>query len=247
MQKNRYMELDIARAVAVLAMFSFHFVWDLQYFGLYRPSSQFVAECWGFYARFIGSSFLFIAGMSAVFSNQEDSYCGKKIVKRLLMIGGSAAMISVVTWFLFPRYFIFMGILHLLALCSLIAVLVKNWSFYVLFGIAVLIFVLNYAVVGIFPDTRMFAWIGLSAYPPGSLDYYPFFPWGAIFILGMACAKCFSSFLTSHWHFYPGLGEKSSIFTSTFVWMGRNSLLLYVVHQPIFFGLFYAYIALFAV
>ena len=63
--RPRLLALDAARGLALIAMASYHFSWDLEFFGYLAPGTS----TQGFlriYARMIASSFLFLAGFSLV-------------------------------------------------------------------------------------------------------------------------------------------------------------------------------------
>lgn len=64
-----------------------------------------------------------------------------------------------------------------------------------------------------------------------SADYFPLFPWFFCFLLG----SCFGKWLKSNKA--PEFFYKSHLKFLSFV--GRNTLIIYVLHQPILFGLFY--------
>ena len=62
--------LDMARGIALLAMASYHFMWDLASFGYLEP--DFPASGWPrIYARAIASTFLFLAGFSLVLAHGD--------------------------------------------------------------------------------------------------------------------------------------------------------------------------------
>ncbi|TKB32225.1 MAG: DUF1624 domain-containing protein, partial [Mesorhizobium sp.] len=60
---KRIVAIDVARGVALLAMASYHFTWDLEFFGYADPGLT-AFGWWKFYARCIASTFLFLVGVS---------------------------------------------------------------------------------------------------------------------------------------------------------------------------------------
>ena len=130
MNKTRFIELDIARAIAIFAMISYHFQWDLRYFQLYYVEDYSTAAyLWEFYARSIGSSFLFIAGVSTQFLHIRHGVNLKKDIKRFTILALCAFGITLATYFGVSKdFFVYIGILHLLAICTLIGMAMRDWS-----------------------------------------------------------------------------------------------------------------------
>ena len=60
---GRIVAIDIVRGIALLAMASYHFTWDLENFGYTDPGLT-AFGWWKFYARCIASTFLFLVGVS---------------------------------------------------------------------------------------------------------------------------------------------------------------------------------------
>ena len=75
-------------------------------------------------------------------------------------------------------------------------------------------------------------WTGLGTIEPSSNDYRPFFPWAAPTLAGvglMALGHDRIVAFLSRWN--PG--ER---LWQILAWGGRHSLIIYLVHQPLFFG-----------
>ena len=60
--------LDTARGVALIAMASYHFAWDLEFFR-YIEAGTTAFGWWKMYARGIAGSFLFLVGFSLVLAH----------------------------------------------------------------------------------------------------------------------------------------------------------------------------------
>ena len=79
-------------------------------------------------------------------------------------------------------------------------------------------------------DTRWLAWIGFAQSVPPSNDFVPIFPWVGITLIGMAGTKVLvdrrkESALD---RFLPAGHSGDAL-----VWMGKHSLMIYLLHQPI--------------
>lgn len=228
--KLRIGAIDAARGVALLAMALYHFTWDLEFFGYVMPGLTAVGG-WKVFARCIASSFLFLAGVSLVLAH-GDAIRWRGFRRRWTMVAGAAVLISVVTWFATPDSFIFFGILHEIALASLLglALLRLPWLVNVVIaGIVVAIpFWLRHPVF----DQPWLWWLGLAPVNPRSNDYVPLFPWFAAVAFGMAAAQA----AIRH-----GLTERLARLkvAPPFGWLGflgRHSLAFYLVHQPVLIG-----------
>ena len=99
----------------------YHFTWDLEFFGYAAPGTTLQPE-WKYFARAIASSFLMLVGISLVLGHQYGLNL-RTFGLRLGKVALAAGLISLVTWFVMPGGFIFFGILHSIALGSVLALL----------------------------------------------------------------------------------------------------------------------------
>ncbi|AAL51990.1 hypothetical protein BMEI0809 [Brucella melitensis bv. 1 str. 16M] len=116
--RPRLGRIDIAHGIALIAMAIYHFGWDLEFFGYMAPATT-AQGGWKLFARCIASSFLFLVGFSLVLAHGRGIRW-RPMAKRLLQIIAAAAAISAVTWYMTPDSFIFFGILHQIALASVL-------------------------------------------------------------------------------------------------------------------------------
>ncbi len=231
----RVAALDVARGLALIAMTTFHFSWDLEFFGYADPG---MTSAFGFkwYARGIAFTFLLLAGISFALAHgsgiRRDAF-----LRRLLHIGAAATAISVATWFATPGAFVFFGILHQIALASVIALLFVRLPTIVIFVAALLVLALpNYYRSSIF-DAPWFWWIGLAENLPRANDYVPVFPWTGAVLLGLAIGKYFlASSLAPR---LATLTDAERQPARALAFLGKHSLAYYLIHQPVLFGLLY--------
>jgi uncharacterized membrane protein len=231
--------LDTARGIALLAMASYHFTWDFEFFG-YLDSGTAETGWLKFYARAIASTFLFLAGVSLVLAN-TPSIRWRPYFKRLGMIVAAAAAISLVTWWFMSDEWIFFGILHCIAAASLIGLIFLRLPAFVTLFVAALLLagvivdnvVAPFALHSAFFDSWWLRWIGLSVSLPRSNDYVPVFPWLTPFLFGLGFAQVM---LSLGWaRPLARLGTGGSLIARA----GRHSLVFYLLHQPILFGFVY--------
>jgi uncharacterized membrane protein len=224
--KSRLEPLDLARGLALIAMAIYHFAWDLEFFGYASPGMTAVGG-WKLFARAIASTFLFIVGIS-LFLAHARHFRLRPFLRRLAMVAGAAAAISLVTWFAVPGGFIFFGILHQIALASVLGLAFLRWPWPVTLAAAALVIAAPWYLRSGFFDAPPWWWVGLSSVNPHSNDYVPLFPWFGAVLAGIAMTRMASR---------AGLIERARIelgrWSMPFQFIGRNSLVFYLLHQPV--------------
>ena len=230
--------LDVVRGIAILAMASYHFSWDLEYFGYLAPGTV-GTGLFKYYARGIASSFLLLAGFSLVLGH-FPRFRRRPFLIRFGKIAAAAAVISIATWFAFPSGFIFFGILHAIAAASLIGLLFLRLPVAVTLMAAVAAFLAPLYFRSAFFDMPALWWVGLSETLPRSNDYVPLLPWLAPYLTGIALGRIV---LASGWldRSAPSQRQPSRL-SRVLAFAGRHSLPIYLIHQPLLFSL----VALFA-
>jgi uncharacterized membrane protein len=236
---SRYPQLDLARGVAVLAMVIYHFSWDLRFFG-YITADVEDGLGWRAFARAIAGSFLFIVGVSLVLSTRRGLNL-PRYLRRLGIIAAAAAAITAVTWYIFPDTFIFFGILHHIAVASVLGLLFLHVPIAVVLVAAVLCFVAVSVLAGPAFDSPALIWLGLSSTFPRTNDFVPLFPWFGVVLAGIAGSRLW---LKCHLS-----GDRAPVSAATsrvgaggrwasdlLLWAGRHSLAIYLLHQPLLFG-----------
>jgi uncharacterized membrane protein len=219
--------LDMARGAAVIAMVIYHFTWDLAAFGLIDPST---ATAPGFrrLGATIAGTFLLISGVALALSragNTDDAAFRAKFLRRLGIIIAAAALVSLGTWFAMNERFVRFGILHCIAISSLIALPFLRLPAGAAATAAIAILILPWLV-----DLPAFShpallWLGLAARVPTMVDYVPVFPFAAMTLLGVAAAR------SGLWASSAGPVSDGLLQT-----LGRWSLPIYLIHQPVLYG-----------
>jgi uncharacterized membrane protein len=223
--------IDLARTVALLGMIVFHFARDLEMFGL-APIGMTMEPGWALFARIVAGSFIFLAGVSLVLAH-GDGIRWRAFLRRLAMIAAAAALITLATWVTFPTTFIFFGILHSIAVASVIGLAFLRTPAWLTAGAALFVLYLPGVFRSEVLDPLWLAWTGLAARTPPSLDFVPVFPWAGMFLLGMAAAQV-STALGLWDRLRPSSPPGRALRAAT--WPGRHSLLVYLVHQPVLIG-----------
>lgn len=229
--------LDWLRGVALIAMAIFHFAFDLEMFGVVEPGYT-VQPHWKYFARAIASSFLFLVGFS-LFLAHSEGIRWRAFSIRFAKVAGAAALITIVTWFATPDVFIFFGILHSIALASLLGLAFLRFSWWGVALAAVAVFTLR--AFGRTPmlDAPVWWWSGLSEISPRASDYVPIFPWFGAVLLGIAAAK-----LARNRQWLPEIArfEMDNAPGRLLKFIGRHSLVFYLLHQPVMIALLYGFL-----
>jgi uncharacterized membrane protein len=228
---GRWPALDVARGLAVAAMVVYHLAWDLSFLRLI-VTDVVGHPAWQLFARTIAASFLTLVGIGLVLGHNRGVRW-RAFGRRLAVIGAAALAITVVTRFAFPDDYIFFGILHCIALSSVLALPVLRAPIVVLVGAAVFCF----AAPGLFTDPALDAplldWLGLGAALPQTNDYVPIFPWFGFVLLGIGAGR----FLLRFREFKMSVSPVwNSPWSRALIWSGRHSLLIYLAHQPLLLG-----------
>lgn len=229
--------VDVARAVALLAMASYHFSWDLEFFGYLEPGTANTGLL-KLYARCIASTFLILAGMGLYWVHERD-FRLRKIIKRLVKVGGAALLISIATWFATPQGWIFFGILHQIALASLLGLAFIRLPIVANFAIAALCVAAPHYMRSESFNAPLLYWVGLSTRVPLSNDYVPLFPWFGAFLGGIGLAQLVQRF-GLRLFLSPSTAQNFRVY-KILAATGRHSLAFYLVHQPVLIALVWSF------
>ncbi|MEO1748325.1 MAG: heparan-alpha-glucosaminide N-acetyltransferase, partial [Pseudomonadota bacterium] len=187
------------------------------------------------FARVIAFSFLFLVGTSLVLAHQNQVHW-PRFWRRFFAVAACAAIISIATWFAVRESFVYFGILHNIAVSSLLGLaflgLQSRWL--VLLALSALtadVFLTSAAL-----DAPWFWWTGLNSFIRSSNDYVPMLPWFGAVLLGMAFSKSPLNGLIAAKRDWEG----ASLIPKTLIWFGQRSLIVYMVHQPILIALIYS-------
>lgn len=230
-RSQRFLAIDIARTVALAAMVFFHLAWDLTAFGFLKPDTM-QAVGWQVFARIIAGSFLFLAGISLWLAH-GDRVRWRPFLRRLGILVLAALCVSLATRVAMPQAWVRFGILHSIAVSTVIGLLFLRVRIATLALAAVAALLLGRVESAVF-DSPIWLWTGLGEQRPRMLDYEPIFPWLGIYLLGLLFARLYAG----GWgHGAIALSDATRRILS---WPGRNSLTVYLMHQPILIGIVWA-------
>lgn len=222
----------------MLWMTVFHGCFDLSNWGYGFPGFR-TDLFWTWQRTGIVSMFLFCAGLGqaiAVDRGQTWQHFGK----RWAQIAGCALLVTAGSLVMFPRSFIYFGVLHGMAVMLVVArctVVCRLWL-WPMGGVALLLpWIASWALSGpLLPWAEAFNapalnWLGLVSRKPYTEDYVPLFPWLGVLWWGMAAGQWL---LQQHRGWLqvglPGILRPLAV-------LGRWSLSYYMLHQPVLLGL----------
>jgi uncharacterized membrane protein len=229
---QRWPAIDVARGLAIAAMVVYHLAWDLS--SVHLIATDVIGHPgWRMFARAIAASFLVLVGIG-LFLGHGDGVRWRAFSRRLAILCGAALAVTLVTRIVFSDAYIFFGILHVIAVSSVLALPFLRAPFVLVAGTAVLCFAapLLFTAPGL--DAPSLDWLGLgSRPPPPTNDYVPVFPWFGFVLLGVAVGRliCFRTFARPA---FPRRG--TGPLARALIWSGRRSLLIYLLHQPLLLG-----------
>jgi uncharacterized membrane protein len=231
----RHDRIDALRGLAIAWMTLFHFGFDLNWFGWWRQDF-YRDPFWTWQRVAIVSLFLFCAGLSqAVATSQGQSW--QRFWRRWGQVAACALLVTAASWWVFPRSFIYFGVLHGIAVMLVIVRLTAGWGGWLWLAGALAIG-LKFAAqaahdTGWAPqwlDAPALNWLGLIGRKPVTEDYVPMVPWLGVMWWGMAAGQWL---LARRPQLLAGAIPPGS---RALAWMGRWSLSWYMLHQPVLIG-----------
>lgn len=223
----RLWAIDAVRGGAIAGVVLFHLVWDLEFTGFIAGIAN--HPLWLAFGRSLAGTFMILVGVGLVLADRSG-FRPFSYFKRLAKIATAAAAITAVTWYVLPATFIYFGILHAIAAATLIGTLFLRAPAWTCLLTGITVFSMPMLWQSAIFDTRWLAWLGFAQQVPPSNDFVPIFPWVGLTLMGMAVAKwLLSASLDATYTNVLAARTPARLL----VWMGRRSLAIYLLHQPI--------------
>jgi uncharacterized membrane protein len=261
--ESRLWEIDCARGIAILMMIVFHTVFDLSFFMLYPVNIAtgfwrfFAYSTASLFLLIVGVS------LGVSHARAAATLSGFPLIKKFLLRGAGifalGLLVTLATWLYLHEGFVIFGILHLIGISVILSpFFFRVGKFNIILGVLCILvglFVVSglgplyLQVLGIEPAgswsvdyTPQISWnpvgaplsmilLPLGIIPPGftSVDYTPLFPWFGMVLIGLGAGE----------YLYTGGVRQFSLrpmpeyFTRPLGFLGRHSLVIYLVHQPV--------------
>ena len=241
MEHKRYPILDSLRGLILISMIAYHTLWDMVYIfdenWMWYKSDG--ARLW---QQSICWSFILLSGFCWSF--------GRVKWKRGVIVFLAGAIITIVTLVAMPENVVLLGVLTLLGSCMLLMIplekLLKHVNAFVGLLVCMLLFLFTRKVhrgyLGFgqwraltLPEewyaNLITTYVGFPAESFYSTDYFPLIPWLFLFIAGYFIYRIFQG---NKWMKYLE-GGKNVILEM----LGKHSLVIYMIHQPLVYGILY--------
>lgn len=224
---TRVQIIDVARGVSIILMVIYHFHVDLALLEI-MPREILQNPVVVFLQEFFASIFIISSGISTIFSKNNK--------RRGLIMLAAGMLVTAVTYIYSPDLVVRFGILHFLGTCVLIFAISGKAINTLLRGIilplvcipaAVLTWGLRYKTFSV-----GFLWpFGIVNNDFSSSDYFPLLPFFFVYLIGTWLGKYIFSGRFPRW-FY-------SFKCPPLAYIGRNTIWIYLFHQPVLFGVLY--------
>jgi uncharacterized membrane protein len=236
MSAQRLATIDSLRGAAIVWMTVFHFCFDLTYFG-WLKQNFYTDPFWTWQRTAIVSLFLFCAGLGqATATAQRQSW--SRFWRRWAQVAGCALLVTAGSYLMFPRSFIYFGVLHGIALMLIVVRLTAGWGRWLWLAGALALAMKPLASFAHmkwpeldFLNHMAWNWLGLIGRKPVTEDFVPVFPWLGVMWWGMAAGQWLLA-RRPDW-----LQARLPESAAPLAWLGRWSLTWYMLHQPVMIGI----------
>jgi uncharacterized membrane protein len=229
---QRFNAIDNLRGVAIVWMTLFHFCFDLNHFG-WLKQNFYADPFWTWQRTAIVSLFLFCAGLGQAVAVEQGQRWGR-FWKRWAQVAGCALLVTVGSYWMYPKSFIYFGVLHGIALMLVIVRFTSGWRQWLWPAGAIAIAAKPLAMLARaqwpeleFLNHPAWNWLGLISRKPITEDYVPLVPWLGAMWWGMAAGQWLLARRRS-W-----VQRSTPRGTAPLAWLGRWSLTWYMLHQPV--------------
>ena len=218
--------LDLWRSVCVWMMLLYHAAYDLMLFGI-LPAAIESHPLARVYTSLCSGGFILLSGFCIRMSRNPYRRGAIVFLSALLVSAGSALAGLPIRF----------GVLHLLGICMFLYALLRRWIERLpadrrLIAVCLCLFAAAYALIpGVRVEARWLFPLGLRYDGFYSSDYYPLLPWALLFLTGTLLGRLYES--APQDFDYAALRRN---YPAALTFCGRHSLLIYLVHQPVLYG-----------
>lgn len=229
---SRYWELDVLRCLALVMMICYHTVWDTA--SAHRMTFLATTGFWYGFQQTTASLFIGLVGvgMTLTRARAPATSAWRLFAPRAMLIFGLAMLLSGLALASGIGRIDF-GVLHLIGMGMILGVpfLDRPW---LAAALAIPIIAIGVWIRDVHLETL--AWVPLGIHPRSypRLDFIPLLPWFGAVLLGIVVGRWWYPGGQRRW-VPPDLSRCLTVRFAAF--LGRHSLAVYLIHQPILFGL----------
>ncbi|MBI5721595.1 MAG: DUF1624 domain-containing protein [Burkholderiales bacterium] len=235
-ERERFDRLDALRGVAIVWMAIFHLCFDLNLYALMPAQNFYRDPFWLNQRTGIVSLFLFCAGLAQAVALQAQgggssfgARFGVRFWRRWAQVAGCALLVSLGSWFMFPKSWIGFGVLHGIAVMLILARLAAPAGAW-LWPLAALAIAVPQFFRHPWFNQPFAHWTGLVTKKPITEDWVPVLPWLGVMLAGLAAGQ----WLLAHRRALLAGAVPRAL--APLALLGRWSLTFYMTHQLVFLG-----------
>ena len=227
---KRFWEIDFLRGLAIISMIIFHIIYDLNYFNIFKIDID--NQFWTIFRVSIFGLFFLLVGVSLSLSYSKNTKF-LKYLKRGLKIFFWGMIITLVTVIFMQKGYVLFGVLHFIGFSIILAYPFLRFSY------LNLVFAIPIIAVGLYLfdlsfDFQWLLWLGFRPQYFQTVDYFPLLPYFGIILIGIFLGK----------KLYPNYERRLKLKDSSnkkpvkfFEFLGKKSLIIYLIHRPVIIGI----------
>jgi uncharacterized membrane protein len=230
---DRFWEVDAARGIAIIMMIVYHCTYDLDTLGGYHIQST--TGYLALFADVTAGLFLFLVGISLAISRTRTSLTGWRLFGKYLARGLrilAYGMVLTIIFLALGMGVVAFGILHLIGFSIILAYPFLSLRLTNLV-LGTVIFVAGQYILAQDLYSQSFWLLPFGVVPEGVMmpDYRPLLPWFGVVLIGLFFGNVV-------YGGRPAVPEdKAPVLARPLLPLGRNSLFIYLIHQPIIIAL----------
>jgi uncharacterized membrane protein len=230
---DRFWEVDAARGIAIIMMIVYHCTYDLDTLGGYHIQST--TGYLALFADVTAGLFLFLVGISLAISRTRTSLTGWRLFGKYLARGLRILAYGVVLTIIFLALgmgVVAFGILHLIGFSIILAYPFLSLRLTNLV-LGTVVFVAGQYILAQDLYSQGFWLLPFGVVPEGVMmpDHRPLLPWFGVVLIGLFFGNVV-------YGGRPAVPEdKAPVLARPLLPLGRNSLFIYLIHQPIIIAL----------
>jgi uncharacterized membrane protein len=232
---DRFWGVDAARGVAIIMMIVYHSTYDLDTLGGYDIQST--SGNWALFADVTAGLFLFLVGVSLAISRSRSGLTewrlfGKYLARGLRIL--AYGMVLTVVFLALGMGVVAFGILHLIGVSIILAYPFLRLRLTNLV-LGILIFAAGQYILAQEPYAQSIWLLPFGVVPEDMImpDYRPLLPWFGVVLIGLF----FGNIVYGYDRRPTVPEEKAPVLARPLLPLGRNSLSIYLIHQPIIIAL----------